>query len=137
MYKGRQNFNDVAWDKSDAAEEESEKKLRKEFTCCRVEAFVKEKCGKPIEILSIITGGLNIHYRMRFEEDSLPDVMVRVPWPAAAQFPNEKVLCEAAAAEYVRVNTRIPIAQVLSYGSDSSIGPFLILGRIENRGNLT
>ncbi|KAI3391712.1 hypothetical protein diail_6876, partial [Diaporthe ilicicola] len=138
MYKGRQNFDNVAWDKSDAAEEESEKNMRKDSTCCRVEAFATEKCGKPAEILSIITGGLNIHYRMRFEEeDSSSDVMVRVPWPAAAQFPNEKVLYEAAAAEYVRLNTHIPSAQVLHYGSDSSIGPFLMLCRIENRGNLT
>lgn len=138
MYKGRQNFDDVAWDRSDAAEEESEKKMRKESTCCRVEAFVTEKCGRPAEILSIITGGMNIHYRMRFEEeDSSSDVMVRVPWPAAAQFPSEKVLYEAATAEYVRVNTHIPGAQVLHYGSDSSIGPYLMLRRIENRGNLT
>lgn len=138
MYKGRENFDDVAWDKSDAAEEESEKKLRKESTCCRVEAFVAENHGKPGQILSIITGGLNIHYRMRFEEeDSSSDVMVRVPWPAAAQFPSEKVLYEAAASEYVRLNTRIPVAQVLYYGSDSSIGPFLTLRRVENRGNLT
>ncbi|KAK7711971.1 hypothetical protein SLS64_005242 [Diaporthe eres] len=138
MYKGRENFDDVAWDKSDAAEEESEKKLRKESFCCRVEAFVTEKCGRPANILSIITGGLNIHYRIRFEEEnSSSDVLVRVPWPAAAQFPDEKVLYEAAAAEYLRVNTRIPVAQVLHYGSDSSIGPFLMLCRIENRGNLT
>lgn len=138
MYKGRQNFDEVAWDKSDAAEEESEKKLRKESFCCRVEAFVTEKCGKPAKILSIITGGLNIHYRIRFEDDdSSSDVMVRVPWPAAAQFPDEKVLYEVAAAEYLRANTRIPVAQVLHYGSDSNIGPFLMLRRIENRGNLT
>lgn len=138
MYKGRQNFDDAAWDKSDAAEEQSERKLRKESMCRRVEAFVTEKCGKPAEILSIITGGLNIHYRMRFEEEnSLSDVMVRLPWPGAAQFPDEKVLYEAAAAEYVRVNTRIPVAQVLHFGSASTIGPFLMLRRIENKGNLT
>lgn len=138
MYKGRQKFDDVAWDKSDAAEEESEKKLRKESFCCRVEAFVTEKCGKPAKILSITTGGLNVHYRMRFEEaNSSSDVMVRVPWPAAAQFPDEKVLYEAAAAGYLRVNTRIPVAQVLHYGPDSSIGPFLMLSRVENRGNFT
>lgn len=75
---------------------------------------------------------------MRFEdEDSSSDVIVRVPWPAAAQFPDEKVLYEAAVTEYLRVNTRIPVAQVLHYGSDSSIGPFLMLRRVENGGNLT
>lgn len=138
MYNGRQNFDGVAWDKSDAVEEEFEKRLRKESMCRRVEAFVTEKCGKPAEILSIITGGLNMHYRMRFEEeDSSSDVMVRVPWLGAAQFPNEKVLYEAAVAEYVRANTSIPVAQVLQYGSDSSIGPFLMLSRIQNQGSLT
>lgn len=138
MYKGRQNFDDVAWDKNDAAEEESEKKLRKESFCRRVEAFVAEKFGKPAEILSIITGGLNIHYRMRFEEEeSSSDVIVRVPWPGAAQFPDEKVLYEAAVTEFLTVNTTIPVSRVLHYGSDSSIGPFLVLCRIENRGNVT
>lgn len=105
MYKRRQNFDDVAWDRSDASEEESEKRLRKESACSQVEATVTEKCGKRVEILSIITGGFNIHYRMRFdEEDSSSDVMVRVPWPAAGQLPpSEKMLYEAAVTEYVRM----------------------------------
>lgn len=138
MYKGRENFDDLAWDQSDAVEEESLKQSRKESTCCRVEAFVAEKFDKPAEILSYIPGGLNIHYRMRFdEEDSSSDVMVRVPWFGAALFPKEKVLYEAATTEYIRLNTRIPVAEVLSYGSDSSIGPFLILRRVENRRDLT
>lgn len=143
MYDGRENFDDLAWDKSDAAEEASMKQMRKESTCCRIEAFVKEKCGRPADILSYIPGGFNIHYRMRFiveeeeREDPSSDVMVRVPWIGAAQFPSEKVLYEAAASEFVRLNTRIPVAQVLSYGADSSIGPFLVLRRVENRGTLT
>jgi len=63
--------------------------------------------------------------------------VVRVPRPAPAVSPGEKVLYEAATAEYIRLNTRVPSAQVLHFGRDSDIGPFLIICRVENRGNIT
>ncbi|KAK0609666.1 phosphotransferase [Bombardia bombarda] len=138
-YKGGENLDKVAWDRANAAEGEFVKKVQKEPTCCRVAALVAEKLGKPGMILGLVIGGLNAHYRVRFgeEQDSSSDIMVRVPWSARAQFPNEKVLYEAAAAEYVRINTRIPVPQVLHYGPASSIGPFLMMRRIENQGDFT
>ena len=61
---------------------------------------------------------LQYHYRLRFEgEYSSSDIMVRVPQPAAAVPPGERVLYEAATAEYIRLNTRVPDAQVLTQGS--------------------
>lgn len=138
MYKLRQDFDEVAWDKSDAAEAEATKRLRKESTCLRFEALATEKCGRPAELVSIIPSGFNVHYRMQFEDGaSFPDVMVRVPWPDPAQFPHEKVPYEAATAEYLRLHTPVPTAKVLHYGSESSVGPFLILHRVEHGGNLT
>ncbi|RDL41670.1 uncharacterized protein BP5553_01649 [Venustampulla echinocandica] len=139
MYKDRQNFDDVAWDKNDDAEEESQMRLWRKDTCRQVEALVTRKCGKPATLVSpLVIGGFNIHYRIHLEgEDSSSDVMVRLPWPYSARFPGEKVLYEAATAEYVRLNTHIPTAQVLHYGRDSNVGPFLILRRIEHRGDMT
>jgi hypothetical protein len=62
---------------------------------------------------------------MRLEnEDASSDFMVRVPWPAASQFPSEKVPYEAATTEYVRLKARIPVAPVLHDGSDPSIALF-------------
>lgn len=138
MYK-RQNFDNVAWDKNDEAEEESQMRLRRKDTCRQVESLVKQKCGKPASLVSpLVIGGLNIHYRIHLEgEDSSYDVMVRLPWPSAACFPDETFVYEAATAEFMRLNTRILAAQVLYYGRDSNVGPFLILRRIELRGDMT
>jgi hypothetical protein len=139
MYKDRQNFDNVAWDKNDDAEEESLMRLRRKDTCGQVEGLVSQKCGSPATLVSpLVVGGLNIHYRVHLEgEDSSSDVMVRLPWPYAACFPGEKVVYEVATAEYLRLNTHIPTAKVLHYGRDSNIGPFLILHRIEHRGDMT
>ncbi|CZS96554.1 uncharacterized protein RAG0_05830 [Rhynchosporium agropyri] len=139
MYKDRQHFDNVAWDKNDDAEEESQMRLRRKDTCRQVESLVEQRCGKPATLVSpLVIGGLNIHYRIRIEgEDSSSDVMVRLPWPSASCFPGEKVVYEAATAEYLRLNTDIPSAQVLYYGRDSNVGPFLILRRIEHQGDMT
>ncbi|TVY24315.1 hypothetical protein LHYA1_G007922 [Lachnellula hyalina] len=139
MYKDRQTFDNVAWDKNDVDEDQSQMRLRRKDTCRQVESLVKQKCGKPATLVSpLVIGGLNIHYRIHLDgEESSSDVMVRLPWPYAACFPSEKVVYEAATAEYLRLNTRIPAAQVLYYGRDSNVGPFLILRRIEHRGDMT
>lgn len=100
MYKGRQNFDNVASDKNDDAEEKSQLRLRRTDNCRQVEALVKLKCGKPATLVSpLIIGGLNIHYRIHLEgEDSSSNLMVRIPWPNASCFPDEKILYEAATA---------------------------------------
>jgi len=115
MYKDRQNFDNIAWDKNDDTEEESQMRPRRKNACRQVESLVKQKCGKPATLVSpLVIGGLNIHYRIYLEgEDSSSDVIVRLPWPYAACFPGEKVVYEAATAEYLRLNTHIPAAQVL------------------------
>jgi hypothetical protein len=135
MYKDRQNYDDMAWDKSDAAEEAHGKLIRLVSTCDPIEALATIKCGKPATMVGIIRGGYNVHYRLRLEGESpASDILVRVPRPMAAVFPDEKVLYEAAIAEFVRLKTRIPVAQVLHFERDSNIGPFLIIRRVENRG---
>ncbi|KAL2071659.1 hypothetical protein VTL71DRAFT_12894 [Oculimacula yallundae] len=139
MYKDRQNFDNDAWDKNDDAEEQSQMQFRRKDICRQVEDLVKQKCSKSGTLVSpLIIGGLNIHYRVHLEgEDSSSDVMVRLPWPSASCFPGEKVIYEAATAEYLRLNTSIPASQILYYGHYQKLGPFIILRWIEHRGDMT
>lgn len=138
MYKRRQDLDDLAWDENDAAEEESRERMRTTFILRQIQALVKDKCGRPAKLVSVLTGGFNIHYTLRFQgEDPSSDVILRVPWPSTVQFPGEKTTYEAATSEFVRLNTSVPVAPVLHYSRDSDVGPFLILRRIENRGNMT
>lgn len=138
MYKRRQNLDDLAWDQNDAAEEESRKRMVRAGLCRQVEALVTEKCGRPARLMSVITGGFNFHYRLRFQdEESSSDVMLRVPWPSTVQFPGEKTLYEASTSEYLRLNTCVPIPRVLYYDAESDIGPVLIMRRVENGGDMT
>ncbi|KAK1598359.1 uncharacterized protein LY79DRAFT_666111 [Colletotrichum navitas] len=63
--------------------------------------------------------------------------MVRVPWPSTVQFPGEKTLYEAATSEYLRLNTCVPVRQVLHYDQESNIGPILIIRHVEHGGDMT
>ncbi|EFQ30803.1 phosphotransferase [Colletotrichum graminicola] len=63
--------------------------------------------------------------------------MVRVPWPSTVQFPGEKTLYEAATSEYLRLNTCVPVPQVLHYVRESDIGPMLIIRRVEHGCDMT
>jgi hypothetical protein len=136
MYRDRQDFDNVAWDKDDDAEEASQKRLGRKSICRQLEMLVKQKCGKDAALVPpLVIGGCNIHYKMRLgSESSSSNVMVRLPWPHSAPFPSEKVNYEAATAEYMRLNTCVPAAQVLNYGTTSDVGPYLILRRIETEG---
>ncbi|KAK0389348.1 hypothetical protein NLU13_2923 [Sarocladium strictum] len=138
MYKRRQKLDDLAWDQNDIAEEESQKRMVKASLCRQIEALVADKCGRPAKLVGVITGGFNIHYRFRlYGDESWSDVMLRAPWPSTVQFPGEKILYEAATSEYLRLNTCIPIPQVLYYDQESAVGPMLIMRRVENRGDMT
>lgn len=138
MYKRRQELDDLAWDQNDAAEEEAQKRMVRADVCRQFQALVSEKYGKPAKLVSVITGGFNIHYRLRFQgEDASSDVMVRAPWPSKVQFPGEKTLYEAATSEYLRLNTKLPIPQILHYDRESDVGPLLIVRRVENGGDMT
>ncbi|KAL2756585.1 hypothetical protein ACRALDRAFT_208518 [Sodiomyces alcalophilus JCM 7366] len=137
MYKRRQKLDHLAWDQNDAAEEESQKRMVKASLCRQVQALVTDKCGRQARVVSVITGGFNIHYRLRFQEGPSSDVMVRAPWPSTVPFPGEKTLYEAATSEFLRLNTRVPVPQVLHYDQESDIGPMLIIRRVENGGDMT
>ncbi|KAK1991217.1 phosphotransferase [Colletotrichum falcatum] len=137
MYKRRQNLDNLAWDENDAAEQESHKQMVTGSLLRRIEALVTQRFGRPAKLVSIITGGLNVHYGFRFQgEESSSDVMVRASWPATVHFPGEKTLYEAATSEFLRLNTSIAAPEVLHYDQNSDIGPILIIRRVEHRADL-
>ncbi|RGP63746.1 phosphotransferase [Fusarium sporotrichioides] len=128
MTKARQNFDDAAWDKNDEALEESQKQLRLKSTCRQVEAFAEAALGrKSASLVSpIFFGGFNVLYRIHFQK-GLFDVLVRLPCPALVQFPEEKIVYEAATMAYLARYTTIPVPKLFYHTSSSDIGPALIL----------
>jgi hypothetical protein len=92
MDDDRADYDNVAWDRNDAAWEESHKELPLLSTRRRVESLVEKKFRKPATwVPKIIFGDYNALYRIRLEGVS-PDVIVRLPQRNRAQFPDEKPL---------------------------------------------
>ncbi|KAJ2901766.1 hypothetical protein MKZ38_001386 [Zalerion maritima] len=137
MDDDRADFDNVAWDRNDAAWEKSLKFFRSFSTLRKIESLATQKLGKTAKwVAPMRVGGYNSLYRMRIE-GSDGDVMVRPPQPDLAQFPDEKTLREAATARFVAQNTRMPVPRVLCYGlsgPDSEVGLFTIIQYVENRG---
>ncbi|KAF4620086.1 hypothetical protein G7Y89_g14737 [Cudoniella acicularis] len=133
----RANFDYLAWDKNDEAYEESQKLFRRGSTVRKIESFMTQKFGKTATwVTPIRIGGYNNLYRMKIE-GSANNVMIRLPQPNIAQFPNEKTLREAATATFIAQNTQIPVPQVLFHGLESEVGPFVIIQYVENCGSMS
>ncbi|KAJ2895228.1 hypothetical protein MKZ38_006759 [Zalerion maritima] len=137
MYGGQEELDNLVWDKNDEDSDEAQKRMRLKTTCGKVEALAEEKFGKPATLISpLILGGFNILYRIRLE-GMCPDVMVRLPCPSLVQFPNEKTIQEAATAALIAKQTQLPIPRQLFFDQDSTVGPFVIMERIENCGSVS
>ncbi|KAJ9130148.1 Phosphotransferase [Pleurostoma richardsiae] len=140
MSDDRADFDNVAWDRNDEAFETSQRFFRLVSTLRKLESFVTRKFGRVASWVSPMRiGGYNNLYRMRLE-GSNDDVMIRLPQPNKSQFPYEKTLREAATANFIAQNTRIPVPRVLFYGSssmDSELGPYTIIPYVENRRSLS
>ncbi|KAH6710987.1 hypothetical protein BKA61DRAFT_737861 [Leptodontidium sp. MPI-SDFR-AT-0119] len=136
----RADFDNLAWDRSDEALEESQKLCRRISTLRKIESFVTQKFGRTATwVTPMRIGGHNILYRMRIE-GSKDDVIIRLPQPSLAQFPGEKTIREAAVANFITQNTRVPVPRVLFHGlssPDSEVGPFTIIPYIENYGSMS
>jgi hypothetical protein len=75
--------------------------------------------GKSVSLVTpLIIGGFNVLYPIRIEGSSA-NVLVRLPCPNQAIFPEEKTLAEAATTSYIYRNTDIPVPRVLKSGVDS------------------
>ncbi|KAH6665755.1 phosphotransferase [Halenospora varia] len=122
MYNSREDFDNLAWDKNDEEWKEAQKQLRRQATYRKVESLVRQKYGKPATI-SV--------------EGTSDDVMVRLPCPGLAQFPDENSLSEAATAKFVAGNTTVPISKILFSGQNSDLGSFIVLPHVKNRWTLS
>ncbi|KAK1977617.1 phosphotransferase [Colletotrichum cereale] len=140
MEDAREDFDELAWDRTDEAWEESQKQLRRLSTCHTVASFVEKTFDKRATlVLPMIIGDYNILYRLSLEGAS-PDILARRPCPNLAQFPDEKPLREAATAAFFYQNTQLPIPQLFNYtlwSQNPEIGPFTILQHVENQGTLS
>ncbi|KAL5317510.1 hypothetical protein ACEPPN_014605 [Leptodophora sp. 'Broadleaf-Isolate-01'] len=140
MDDDRADFDNLAWDRSDEALEESQKLCRRISTLRKIESFVTQKFGRTATwVTPMRIGGYNNLYRMRIE-GSKDDVIIRLPQPSLAQFPGGKTLREAAVANFIAQHTQVPVPRVLFHGlssPDSEVGPFTIIPYIENCGSMS
>lgn len=86
-----EDYDNVAWDRDDEVYEKAVLSLRRNMTCEKLETLTSKKCGQqatmdgPLRI-----GGYNAIYRMKVEESSMGDVVIRVPIHGSVKFPEEK-----------------------------------------------
>ena len=64
---------------------------------------------------------------------SSSNVLVRMPCPNQALFPEEKTLAEAATTAYISQHTHLPVPKVFYSGIDSDVGPFMIIQDLGSR----
>lgn len=97
MY-ARQDADNLAWDQSDERWEKALKHVRASATCRKVEAFAGRAFGKPATLVTpLIIGGFNAVYPFKIEGLE-SQVLVRLPCPDQAMFPEEKTMAEVATA---------------------------------------
>lgn len=133
----RQDSDNLAWDRSDELWEEAKKLVRLSSQCRKVESLAQGLLGKSATFVApVIIGGFNVLYSIQIE-DSSDKVLVRLPCPNQALFPEEKTLAEAATAAFISQCTQLPVAKILHHGIDSEIGPFMIIQDLKTRRNMT
>ncbi|KAI6360611.1 hypothetical protein MCOR25_006697 [Pyricularia grisea] len=142
MTRTRAGLDKVAWDKNDEDSEQSQRKLRHKLICRQVKDLVERTFQERAKLVSpLIIGGFRILYRFEFERqgenrDELltrSDILVRLPIPHLAQFPDEKTHQEATTARLVRQTTDLPLPQVLHHGRDEMLGSHLIIQYVEHQ----
>ncbi|KAI3401957.1 hypothetical protein diail_6517 [Diaporthe ilicicola] len=129
----RQDSDNLAWDRSDELWDEAVKQVRLSSQCRKIESFAESMFGKPAKLVTpLIIGGFHVLYPIRLEGNS-SDVLVRLPCPNQAVFPEEKTLAEAATATYLAQHTQLPVPKLFHHGVDPGIGPFLIIQDLGSR----
>lgn len=129
----RQDSDNLAWDRSDELWEDALRQVRLSSQCRKVESLAERKTGKPATLVPpLIIGGFNVLYPIQLEGSPAP-VLVRLPCPNQAVFPEEKTFAEAATATYIAQRTRVPVPKVLHHGVDPDIGPFMIIQDLGSR----
>lgn len=133
MMAAREDSDNLAWDRSDELWEEALRQVRLSSQCRKIESFAERICGESTTLVTpLIIGGFNVLYPIRLEDSSAP-VLVRLPCPNQAVFPEEKTAAEAATATFIAQYTQVPVPKVYHHGIDADIGPFLIIQDLESR----
>ncbi|KAH8668690.1 hypothetical protein BX600DRAFT_487265 [Xylariales sp. PMI_506] len=133
----RQDSDNLAWDNHDILREEVTKEVRLSTNCSKITSFAGSILGEPATLVTpLIIGGFNVLYPVRIQGFTTP-VLVRLPCPSLALFPEEKTLAEAATAAYISQQTQLPVPKIFRYGIDSNIGPYIILQDLESRRVMT
>lgn len=129
----RQDSDNLAWDRSDELWERATKQVRLKSRCREIELFAQKVFGKPTTLVTpLIIGGFNVLYPIQ-AEGLASIVLVRLPCPDQAIFPEEKTVAEAATAAYIRQHTQLPVPETFFHGVDSKIGPFMIIEDLRTR----
>lgn len=129
----RLDSDNMAWDRSDELWEEAMRQVRTSSACRRVESFAATQFKQPVKLVTpLIIGGFNVLYPIRIEGLST-NVLVRLPCPNQAAFPDEKTLAEAATAACISKLTALPTPKLFSHGVDPEIGPYMIMQDLGSR----
>ncbi|KAK0390111.1 hypothetical protein NLU13_3684 [Sarocladium strictum] len=129
----RQDSDNLAWDRSDELWDKAMKAVRSRSACRKIESFAEKMFAKRSTLMTpLIIGGFNVLYPIRVEGLSTT-VLVRLPCPNQAVFPEEKTLAEAATAACIRHRTAIPTPEIFGHGIDPEIGPFIVIEDLGSR----
>lgn len=128
-------FDDVAWERSEAIQDDWVHELFKEETLMAIGKFIlKHRRGVPIELCDPKAGAFNVSFRMKFEDGG--SAIIRFPKPGATMFPEEKVRNEVDMMRYIHQHTTIPVPFVLHWGTKEEnplgLGPFIIMEYIDH-----
>ncbi|KAF9772833.1 hypothetical protein IL306_009432 [Fusarium sp. DS 682] len=109
------------------------KAVRSSLACRKIESFAEKTFAKRATLVPpLIIGGFNVLYPIRVEGLSNM-VLVRLPCPNQAVFPEEKTLAEAATAACISHRTAIPVPKLFGHGIDPEIGPFMMIEDLGSR----
>ncbi|KAF4481591.1 phosphotransferase [Fusarium agapanthi] len=129
----RQDADNLAWDQSHERWEKALKHVRASATCRKVEAFASRTFGKPSTVVTpLIIGGFNVVYPFKIQ-GMASQVLVRLPCPDQAIFPEEKTMVEVATAACIKQHTQVPIPKIFHHGCDEEIGPYMIIEDLDTR----
>jgi len=134
------NFDDAAWERSDAVFDAWKGKLYEEETMRAVGNLIKKhRGGVPKELFAPQRGAYNVTVRMLFGDGG--SAIIRIPCPGVHMFPEEKVRKEVAVMKYISEHTTIPVPFVLHHGTaeecPGSLGPFIIMEWVEHAETLS
>lgn len=136
--EARQEFDNLAFDRSDSILEKTTERLRSKAIRELVPAIVAMRFGVAKEKAKMVPPGMLGSFNVAFPaeiEDNPLDFVVRMVIPDAAQFPDEKTISEVAVARFIRMHTFIPTPAVLYYGlstENPDFGTYIIMEHIRN-----